>query len=267
MLLKCFNTLLRWKYWAGRELYRLVMDMKQIVMVFLLMGWAGIANAQGRNVLCVYCQEPDKTYRCSVIGSGEINPKITRLYCIIKTAKEQGHASCRIRQEKDRLCLNSTEVTYLYEGPNIPGLTTRVDKGSEIQQLEQKNRLVKKKKEPGTLVEFTKQSLNQSGQTLKKAGQQTKNVIGQTGKVIKDGAKGVGGVVKGAGDFLLGTTVKTVKCIFTLFTKWKDPEVNTSSAEAEPGQNDVQAEQGIKNSPLLAEKPVQLPPVTMPGEQ
>ncbi len=196
--------------------------MKQLLFGVLLIGSTSFAFAEEKPVLCVYCEKPQKAYRCSVIGAGALNPQITRMYCIVRTAKEQQHESCRIKKVGDTLCLNSTEVTYLYEGPNVPGLTTKKRSASEIDRLTQKNHAIKQRNEPGTLVEFTQKSLSQSKQNLNKVGAQTKHVLTKTGQVIGKGAKDVGGVVTGAGNFLVKSTVKTVKCIFTLFNKCSD---------------------------------------------
>ncbi len=214
------------------------------VIFFFLLVLTGRAVAQDSNTLCLYCEEPNKTYRCSVIGSGQINSKITKLYCLIKTAKEQNHARCRVKQTQDKLCVGGVEVTYLYEGPNIPGLTTKVDENDALTKQSRQNARVKARHEPSTLVELTQKSLGKTQKNLKKAGDNTQKAIKKTGKVIGQGAKNIGGAVKGAGSFLLNTTTTAVKCIFTLFNKCDNKKAinntvgNENTAQDRPPRND-----------------------------
>lgn len=67
---------------------------------------------------CVVCKGPDQTYRCRVNGDLGSRSDALKLYCVVRTAKEGGHASCSARD--DIAGCNGTEKTYSYDLPNIP---------------------------------------------------------------------------------------------------------------------------------------------------
>ena len=49
------------------------------------------AAAEGASY-CVTCTGPDQTYVCNVTGEGTRRTDALKLYCIVRTAKEGGHA-------------------------------------------------------------------------------------------------------------------------------------------------------------------------------
>lgn len=67
---------------------------------------------------CVTCTGPDQTYLCQVTGAGMGRTDALKLYCIVRTAKEGGHASCGARNEVAG-CIGETKV-YAYDGPSLP---------------------------------------------------------------------------------------------------------------------------------------------------
>jgi len=67
---------------------------------------------------CVTCKGPDQTYLCRVTGEEVNRSDAVKLYCVVRTAKEGGHASCGAR-DADAGC-NGIEKTYSYDGPGIP---------------------------------------------------------------------------------------------------------------------------------------------------
>ena len=67
---------------------------------------------------CVTCKGPDQTYLCKVVGEGSRPNDALKLYCIIRTAKEGNHASCKAKRDLEG-CVGEPKV-YSYEGPTIP---------------------------------------------------------------------------------------------------------------------------------------------------
>ena len=72
----------------------------------------------GDAAYCVTCKGPDQTYLCRVTGEEVNRSDAVKLYCVVRTAKEGGHASCGAR-DADAGC-NGVEKTYSYNGPGIP---------------------------------------------------------------------------------------------------------------------------------------------------
>ncbi len=70
----------------------------------------------GDAAYCVTCKGPDQTYLCRV--TGDVRSDAAKLYCVVRTAKEGGHASCAAR-EATAGC-NGAEKVYSYDGPAIP---------------------------------------------------------------------------------------------------------------------------------------------------
>jgi hypothetical protein len=100
---------------------------------------------------CVTCTGPDQIYVCNVTGEGTRRTDALKLYCIVRTAKEGGHASCAARNEVSG-CQGVMKV-YAYDGPSLPavmGQTPAVDAGiDEAFDQQPKNEA------PKTLVEAT----------------------------------------------------------------------------------------------------------------
>ncbi len=105
----------------------------------------------GDAAFCVTCSGPDQTYLCHVTGEDVRQDDALKLYCIVRTAKEGGHASCGARNEVAN-CPGVTKV-YGYDGPSLPanvGQTETVEAGVDEafdQQAEDTG--------PNTLVEAT----------------------------------------------------------------------------------------------------------------
>ena len=47
---------------------------------------------------CVTCENPSETYRCRVTGDGAKPSDALKLYCVIRTAKEGNHSSCKAQK-------------------------------------------------------------------------------------------------------------------------------------------------------------------------
>ena len=80
--------------------------------------WAPTAVPAGEAIYCVTCKGPDQTYLCRVTGEDLRRNNGLKLYCVVRTAKEGGHASCAARDEVSSC--NGVEKTYSYNGPSIP---------------------------------------------------------------------------------------------------------------------------------------------------
>jgi hypothetical protein len=86
--------------------------------VALLWAWAPAAAEDA--AYCVTCAGPAQTYLCQVTGEGVRRNDAIKLYCIVRTAKEGGHASCGARNEIAG-CHGITKV-YAYDGPSLPAV-------------------------------------------------------------------------------------------------------------------------------------------------
>jgi hypothetical protein len=67
---------------------------------------------------CVTCKNPDQTYRCKITGVGKRPSDALKLYCVIRTAKDGSHASCKA-EAASAACHGLAKV-YDYEGPSLP---------------------------------------------------------------------------------------------------------------------------------------------------
>jgi hypothetical protein len=83
-------------------------------------GLAGIAPdaKAGETAFCVTCKGPDETYVCKVNGDFGDQSDALKLYCVVRTAKDGGHASCSARDDVAG-CVGATK-TYSYDVPDIP---------------------------------------------------------------------------------------------------------------------------------------------------
>jgi len=121
----------------------------------------GLASAEaGDATYCVICKGPDQTYLCRVTGEVSQGDAV-KLYCVVRTAKEGGHASCAARNAT--ASCNGLEKTYSYNGPSIPeGLAgdPRVKKFVGRIEKDQKDSQQDDKRK--SLVEVTGQALRAS---------------------------------------------------------------------------------------------------------
>jgi hypothetical protein len=124
------------------------------VGVSLAAAFGALAPAAAEDAsYCVTCTGPNQTYVCHVTGEGAGRTDALKLYCIVRTAKEGGHASCAARNEVSS-CQGVTKV-YAYDGPSLPanvGHSSAVEAEAGIDEAfdaEPKNEA------PKTLVEAT----------------------------------------------------------------------------------------------------------------
>src|SRR4029077_12439872 len=130
---------------------------------------AGPAVA-GEVAYCVTCTGPDQTYLCKVVGEGSRPNDALKLYCIIRTAKEGNHASCKAKRDLEG-CVGQAKV-YSYEGPSLPAEIANDPRAKKIMgklAREQKKFEKPKGEGPQTLVELTGRALGSSRRGLRNA--------------------------------------------------------------------------------------------------
>jgi hypothetical protein len=132
---------------------RICAYLPSLVASFAAAAFASLTSAAaGDAAFCVTCSGPDQTYLCHVTGEDVRQDDALKLYCIVRTAKEGGHASCGARNEVAN-CPGVTKV-YAYDGPSLPagtGQAETVEAGIDEafdQQAEEETG-------PSTLVEAT----------------------------------------------------------------------------------------------------------------
>lgn len=120
---------------------------------------------------CVTCQNPSKTYRCRVTGDGAKPSDALKLYCVIRTAKEGNHSSCKA-QKATSACVGLVKV-YTYDGPALPENLTSDPRMRQLQkQVERNQRTFQEPlgKEPSSLFELGGRAVDASKKSLRNAG-------------------------------------------------------------------------------------------------
>ncbi len=115
----------------------------------------------GSAAFCVTCKGPDQTYLCHVTGDDVGRNDAAKLYCVVRTAKEGGHASCGAR-EATADC-HGVEKIYSYDGPSIPEELAddpRVKKA--MKRIEKEQKAFEKDDDRKSLVEVTGEALSAS---------------------------------------------------------------------------------------------------------
>jgi hypothetical protein len=115
----------------------------------------------GDAAYCVTCKNPDQTYLCRIAGGGAGRSDAAKLYCVVRTAKEGGHASCAAR-EATAGC-HGVEKVYSYDGPAIPdGLAEDPRVKKALGRIEKEQKAFDKDDEHKSLVEVTGQAVSAS---------------------------------------------------------------------------------------------------------
>jgi hypothetical protein len=113
----------------------------------------------GDAAYCVTCKGPDQTYLCRI--AGDVRSDAAKLYCVVRTAKEGGHASCAAR-EATAGC-NGVEKVYSYDGPAIPdGIAEDPRVKKALGRTEKEQKAYDKEDEHKSLVEVTGQAVSAS---------------------------------------------------------------------------------------------------------
>lgn len=114
----------------------------------------------GEAAYCVICKGPDQTYLCRVNGETISRNDAVKLYCVERTAKDGGHASCGAR-DASAGC-NGIEKTYSYNGPDIPGGLAEDPRVKTLMDRVQKEQKAFDKEDRKSLVEVTGQAVSAS---------------------------------------------------------------------------------------------------------
>lgn len=128
--------------------------------------------AMARNaVYCVTCKNPDQSYRCKITGVGSRPHDALKLYCVIRTAKEGHHGSCKATKATTA-CPGVMKV-FSYDGPSLPeGLTDdpRVHKLKKRAAEDKRAFETPTGDEPKTLFELGGRAVDASRKGLRNAG-------------------------------------------------------------------------------------------------
>ena len=122
-------------------------------------------------VYCITCKDPNQTYRCKVAGVGSRPHDALKLYCVIRTAKEGNHATCKATAITPS-CRGVVKV-FDYDGPALPEEVTSDPRVQKLKKrAEQDKRAFEKPKgdEPKTLFELGGRAVDVSRTGLRNAG-------------------------------------------------------------------------------------------------
>jgi hypothetical protein len=115
----------------------------------------------GDAAFCVTCKNPDQTYLCQIAGGGAGRSDAAKLYCVVRTAKEGGHASCSAREATGGC--HGVEKVYSYDGPAIPeGVAEDPRVKKVLGRIEKEQKAFDKDDEHKSLVEVTGQAVSAS---------------------------------------------------------------------------------------------------------
>ena len=120
---------------------------------------------------CVTCKNPDAAYRCRVQGSGATQSDALKLYCVVRTAKEGGHASCSAK--KAGAGCDGVVKVYQYDGPALPSNAPSEQRLRNLnERVERENRAFEgtKGEQPKSLIELGGRAYDASKRGLKNAG-------------------------------------------------------------------------------------------------
>ena len=132
-----------------------------------VLAWAPMTAYANEAAFCVTCKEPDQTYLCRVTGEDLHRNDGLKLYCVVRTAKEGGHASCSARDEVSGC--NGVEKTYSYNGPNIPeGLANDPGVKTLMERVGHDQKDFRKDDKRKSLVEVTGQAMRASRREIRK---------------------------------------------------------------------------------------------------
>ena len=136
---------------------------------------AGSAAFAADAEYCVTCTNPDQTYRCKITGVGKRPSDALKLYCVIRTAKDGHHASCKAAAVS-AACSGGMAKVYNYEGPSLPPEVAADLRVRELKQrVEQDRRTFDEPKDtakgeaPKTLFELGGRAVDASAKGLRNA--------------------------------------------------------------------------------------------------
>lgn len=186
--------------------------LKSVVMTLVLLATGqSLAIADSQQDYCIKCTNPDETYICRITSSSS-KTQGKQLLCIMNIAREHGHDSCAATAQA-QAC---SGVLVQYEADDtgmqqMPAMKT-------LRTPEPVAPVDTSKREPETLVEFTKQATKATKKSLKSAGSNTSKALHKTGKVISNTGSDIKQFTNKVGRNIKKATTTTLKCITSLFS-------------------------------------------------
>lgn len=148
--------------------------------------------------------------------NGSPGKQATQLFCVIQIAKMQNHLSCSVRKSQEAPCQGPV-LNLTYTGPVISN-----PRGHNWEDANSAPSQGTKPKEPGTLVDLTKEAVKDSGQNIKNAGKAVGNATKKTGEFVKNSAikagEKVGDAAITTGQAVTNAAKKSYKCLMSLFS-------------------------------------------------
>ena len=164
-----------------------------IALIALCAAWDAAPAAAATTSFCVSCVDPDSNYVCHVETAGT-SPGIGALqfYCIVQTAKQEGHASCAVSRQAVSTCAG-IEKTYTYQGPALPP-NAQPQSGIATAPTEPAAPPETGSGPPETVAE----AVRNSGRAVKKVAQGTGEAARNAGSRVGNAARSVGSAARTA---------------------------------------------------------------------
>jgi hypothetical protein len=143
------------------------------VCVLAALFWSAPAAHAEKQVSCVRCASPDRTYRCSVMSEDDVRPDALRYFCMSQIAREHVHESCTVLRGAAS-CVG-VDVSYVYQD-GVDDQAAGAGAGS--------SGVGEGKKEPGTLAELTRPAVDASVKAGQAVGEATKRTLKCLGSAL-----------------------------------------------------------------------------------
>lgn len=163
----------------------------------------GVATSAGAAELCVVCEGPSATYRCSTDALPASNPADTRaqLLCISELARAGGHDRCAVAREASGPCNGPLQI-----------VTLPADRPAPLPQLGGPPQALPA--ERATAVA----SPAEAGETeVPKSSPTVAAEIKKAGTAVGESAQSAGETLGKAGDAVGGAAKSTWKCLTSFF--------------------------------------------------
>ena len=198
-------------------IWRTIM-VESLLVGAVLFGASLPLHAQNQQDYCISCRNPDQSYVCRITSSSGGSTQGKQLLCIMNIAREKGHDSCAASAQTQ----DCSGVLVQYEvGAEQPG-----EEGSSREVLAPHIAppvlRPKAKREPRTLVEFTKQTTKSTKKEFKSVSRKTSKAFKKTGRKIskfthKTGRK-ISKFTKKVGKNISKLSKTSWRCLTSLFT-------------------------------------------------
>jgi hypothetical protein len=148
--------------------------------------WLGIPAHAGTLTACVRCSSPNETYRCNVMSDEVVRPDAVRYFCMSQIAREHVHESCAVLRAG--ASCDGVDVSYVYQdGVDDQAAGAEADPPGAAED----------KKEPGTLADMTRSTVDASVKAGKAVGEATAKAGAAVGEATKRTLKCLGSALNG----------------------------------------------------------------------